>query len=67
MTKNRIYRLRFDYIRPYPFDRTYEIKASNMGTAMTRGFKLLRKAERGKRIKQIDLKIIDLGEVILVN
>jgi len=53
--------VRFTYERPYPFSREYRIEAGGMGTAINRGFRQLRKAEKGKRINEMTVKIINLG------
>ncbi len=57
MTRPKTYLLQFSYERPYPFTREIRITAGNMGTAVNRGFKELRKVEKGRRIKEMSVKI----------
>ena len=60
MTKQKTYLTIFKYDRPYPVSKEYRIEAGNMGTAMARGFRELRKDEKGRRFSEITVKIISL-------
>ena len=57
MTRPKTYLVVFKYDKPYPFSRDYRIIAGNMGTAMAKAFRLLRKAEVRKRITELSAKI----------
>ena len=60
MTREKTYLVTFSYDRPYPFSRKYTIKATNMGTALNRGFKSLRADEKGRHIVELTVNIIIL-------
>jgi hypothetical protein len=57
MTRPKNYLITYKYDKPYPFSREYRVEATNMGTAMNRGFRRLRKDEKGKRITELSVKI----------
>ena len=44
---------------PYPKEHSYRIEANNIGLASYRGIKQFRKKNKGRRIKNITVKLLE--------
>lgn len=54
------YLIQVSFYAPYPKKEEYRMVASNFGTAINRTLREWRKAHKGKKIKELNIKAIKL-------